>query len=301
MIDAWSILVRATWGGNPVPDPDPVSLQAALVLARRNEVEGALVRAYPVQLADELSVLEAAVAGYRRNLAEACALLDAVGVRPILIKALPGEDFTYSNFDLVVGDDGWEASVEALTPWAVRRSVYPLERRTKLLLYPPSGPAVHLHRSVAWFDVPVVTTRDLRAMAGQPDGSPCLLPGPVDRLRILLAHAAFQNQALSLGELWTVRSLAAVASTREAGRRAASEGWGEGFDRTWVAARAAMARLDAGERQRLPVPLPMPAGIATGLEHARHLVATGTPLLALRELVLLVPLLAAKRRAALRA
>ncbi len=259
------------------------------------------MRAYPDRLAAELRALEAAVSDYRGNLARACELLDAAGVTPVLIKALPDDDFTYSNFDLVVGDDGWDRALEALSDWTTRRSVYPLERRTKMLLYPPSGPAVHLHRSVAWFDIPVVSTAGLRAGAIPAVGVRCLLPAPSDRLRILLAHAAFQNHALSLAELREVRALAPAGSPGEIVRRAGDEGWGRGFRTAWSAARLATVRLDAGDPPALPVPMPLGATAATAFEHAAHLARSGAPLLAARELVLLGPLLVAKRRAAARA
>ena len=327
MLDARPLLVRAVWGDDPLPDPPEPLLRAGLRSARRNDVEGAFVRAYQDRLAAELLDLESTVLAYRANLHDACRLLSRAGVTPILIKADPEEDFTYSNFDLVVGDDGWDRAVEALSSWATRRSSYPLERHTKLLLYPSSGPAVHLHRSVSWFDVPVIPTPDLRAGAVPAAGVECLLPAPIDRFRIVLAHAAFQNHSLSLGELRQLRALSGGGAVEAASARAGAEGWGRGFREAWSAAAEAIRRLDSrrldsrphattqplaarGELPsaaptnagppRLPVPLPLRATAVTALEHAAFLLRRGAPILAARELALLEPLLVAKRRAALR-
>lgn len=298
---AWEILVRTCWLSRPVPDASDDALVAALQLARRNEVEAPFVRAYADKLRDEMAEIDAGIAAYHRNLGEACELLARAGVRPILIKALPDDDYTYTNFDVVVGDDGWDRSVEALRPWAVSTSRYPLERRTKLLLYPPAGPAAHLHREVAWFDIPAIPTADLRAGAAPAQGVDCLLPSDVDALRILLAHAIFQNLALSLGELLTLRRLSEEAAVVAAAQqRAEVEGWGIGFRSAVRTARRTMDRLDRLEYVRLPVPLSIPASVVGGATHALHLLKARDVAASVRELALRGPLVVAKLRAAYR-
>ncbi|HYM83636.1 MAG TPA: hypothetical protein VEY67_05765 [Candidatus Dormibacteraeota bacterium] len=294
--DAWIVVVSAVWHGRPAVVADPGTLGDALTLARRNDVDGPFLRAYEERLPVERAEVEEAVARYRANLAMACGLLRAAGVAPILIKASPADDVTYSNFDLVVGDDGWDDAVRALRPWVVRVERYPLERGTKLLLYPPSGPAVHLHRSVGWFDVPAIPTEPIRARALVLDPGGPLVPAPVDALRIQLAHAVFQNQSLSLGELLAIRDRLGPATVTEARALAAAEGWPLGFDLATRTALAAVERLDALERCPLPAPLPIVAGVAAGVEHALHLARTGRAAIAARELLLRGPLVAAKQR-----
>ncbi len=293
---ASSILVRAVWAHEPVRDPAPESLTAALALARRNEVDGPLIRAHADRLPGELALLDEAVGAYRANLATACDLLLRAGVEPVLIKATPWDDVTYSNFDLLVGDRGWDRAVSALTPWVIRTSRYPLERATKMLLYPASGPAVHLHRSVAWFDIPAVATERVITRAARPAGSRCRLPDPVDALRIQLAHAVFQNQGLALGELLAIRGLLEPELIGRARALARAEGWRRGFDDAVRTAVDACRRLDGLEPVPLPVPLAVLGGLAAGVEHAAHLARSGHPGIALRELALRGPLVAAKQR-----
>ena len=295
-LETWLTLVRAVWRADPIPDPGPQPLAAALRLARRNEVEGPFVRAYAARLPGALARLDGAVAAYRSNLATACRLLESAGVEPVLIKASPLDDVTYSNFDLVVGDDGWGPAVAALTPWVVRTSRYRLERATKMLLYPPAGPAVHLHRAIAWFDVPAVTTDAVRARATRSEGSPCLLPHPVDAVRIQLAHAVFQNQSLSLGELRSIRDLLRPEVLGPARALAGREGWTRGFDDAARTSLRAVDRLDDLDPFRLPAPLSPLGELLAGLEHAAHLGRSGRPAIALRELALRLPLVAAKQR-----
>lgn len=291
------LVLRAVWHRSPPPDPDSATLAEALRLARRNQVEGVLCRAYPTHLAAELTEIVRQHEEFRRNLDAVSSLLRAAGVEPILIKAPPGLDYVYSNFDLVVGDDGWQAAIAALAGWAVRRSTHPLEQVTKLLMHPPVGPAAHLHRAVAWFDIPVVPTDRLRARAhATPDGD-WLVPAPADELRIMLAHAVFQNMAIDLAELLTVHALSAEEETvRDARSEATREGWRRGFDDAWAVAESATARLGLGEDVRVPVRLPIARSLLAGAEHARGLHRSGRRKAAWREALLRVPLVLAKQR-----
>lgn len=262
-------------------------------LAVRNNVELRLARAYPDRFEDTLAQGSAQVAAFRLNLEVAAQRLNDAGVSPILIKADTEGDYTYSNFDLVLGDDGWDRALVALHGWAVTTSSHPLER-TKLLLHPAHGPAAHLHRSVAWFDVPVMPTAELRARAVRGPG-PWLVPDPADRLRIYVAHAVFQNMAIDLSELLELRG-APAATLETARRRSASDGWGPAFDVAWSAAEQSMARLNAGEGVSLPTPLPVVGSLVAGWRHAFSLARRRERLLALRAFALRVPLVAAKRR-----
>jgi hypothetical protein len=290
------LLVAAAWADQPSPAAGDATLAAALRLARRNQVEGRLARAYPERLAGELTRVQAAAAAFRRNLLAVAGLLWTAGAQPLLIKADLVEDYVYSNFDLVVGDDRWGAAVDALRSWGTRTSGHWLEP-DKLLVHPADGPAAHLHRSVSWFGVPIIPTERLRARARPAGRGDWWVPAPADALRITLAHALFQNLSLDLSELLTLRGLAADGGLVQAARsEAATEGWRRGFDVALAAASAAMDRLDAGETIPLPWPLATRDSLLAGVEHAGHLARRTRLGLAGRELALRVPLLAAKRR-----
>lgn len=294
--DARFLLVQTVWSSKPAVEPSDATLRAALELARRNEVEAPFVRAWRDRLPDEARAIDRAIQEFRTNLAEACRRLDAAGIQPVLIKAHSPDEYTYTNFDLVVGADGYERAIDALRPWASRSSLYPLERATKILLYPPSGPAVHLHREVAWFDIPAVATEDLRRGAAPAAGMLYAVPGPDLAFRILLAHAAFQNLSLPLADLVAYRSLRPSVDAAAAAEQARRDGWGRGFRDAFATAERARTRLDRGEAPPLPARLPAPSSLLGGIEHALHLVRTGRPLTGAREAALRGPLVIAKLR-----
>ncbi|MFI8962795.1 lipopolysaccharide biosynthesis protein [Streptomyces sp. NPDC053493] len=307
------LLVDAVWRDRPGPATD-AELLGALAVARRNQVEGVLARAYPERLAATRAEVAAATGLFRRNLAESTARLRAAGIPAVLIKADLSGDYVYGNFDLVVPDGHWRRAQEALAGWYVRRERYWLERSTKVLLDPPSGPAAHLHTSVSWFGVPVVPTDRLFARAAPPNGdgrtdartdgradartdgrgAAWLVPCPADRLRIWLAHALFQNLTLDLSELLALRALLTPEVVAEACREAGREGWAAGGGRALDTALDAMARLDRGEPVPLPVPLPVATSLRAGAEHSGHLLGQGRVRAAAREASLRVPLVVAK-------
>ncbi|MDQ0717736.1 O-antigen/teichoic acid export membrane protein [Streptomyces luteogriseus] len=288
------LLVEAVWRGNARPAGD-AALRHALRLARDNQVEGRLARAYPRQLADVLTEVGTANELFRENLVEVTGRLYAAGIPTVLIKADLAGDYVYGNFDLVVPDGRWEAACDALEGWYADRSTYWLERSTKVLLEPRSGPAAHLHTAVSWFGVPVLPTRRLFERAA-PAGGAWLVPRPADELRIWLAHGLFQNLSLDLSELFAVRKLLAPDIVAEARREAVREGWAAGADRALAVAVGAMRGLDEGTPVRLPVPLPVGASLRVGAEHALHLLRNGRARAAAREAALRVPLVVAKRR-----
>ncbi|WP_370409864.1 lipopolysaccharide biosynthesis protein [Streptomyces fradiae] len=294
------LLVDAVWRGRPAPATD-AELLGALAVARRNQVEGVLARAYPERLAATRAEVVAATGLFRRNLTESTARLRAAGIPAVLIKADLSGDYVYGNFDLVVPTGRWRQAQRALAGWYVRRETYWLERSTKVLLDPVSGPAAHLHTAVSWFGVPVVPTDRLFARARPADGpdgdgpAGWLVPCPADRLRIWLAHALFQNLTLDLSELLALRELLSPAVIAEARREAAREGWATGGDRALATALAAMARLDRGEPVPLPLPLPVGTSLRVGAEHSGHLLGRGRVRTAAREASLRVPLVVAKR------
>lgn len=292
--DPSRILREAVWAGTPLPTDDD-TLRRALALARRNQVEGRLARAYPHALADTAAQAEQATRLFRRNLAESTDRLRAAGIPMVLIKADLTGDYTYNNFDLVVPPGQWQAGRHALAPWTARSTSYWLERSTKVLLWPAHGPAVHLHTAVCWFGIPVVPTGHLLDRATPADDLGCLLPDEADALRIWLAHALFQNLTFNLAELLALRPLLKPDVIDEALRESAAEGWGSGCRSALAVATAAIARLDRGDQVRLPVPLPVPLSFRVAAEHAYHLARGGPWLTAAREVALRVPLVLTKK------
>lgn len=290
-----AVLIASVWHGHRTADAGP-ALDSALRLARRNGVQGALARVYPDLLGAELERVAQGNAVFRQRLGEAVGRLQAGGVDPILIKCDPSADFVYSNFDLVVGADGWARALGALDGWASRFSGHRLEP-DKLIVHPPTGPAAHLHRDASWFGVVAVEAAALRRHVRRDPGTGVLRPDPTDELRLLLAHAVFQNLAVDLAELLSIRGLLAEgADTEEARRRCQVEGWAAGFGVALDVARRTMAALDAGEPVPLPAPLPPLASLRDGVLHAAHLVRAGRAPMALREIALRAPLVAAKAR-----
>lgn len=291
-----SLVVGAAWGPSTTLDPDPDLLQDALALARRNEVEALIVQSWPGQFDGLGARIDAAVVRFEANLRSACRLLAIAGVAPILIKTDPGLRSTYTNFDLMVGGD-WPTAVAALDDWAIRWSGHPLEP-DKVLAHPPTGPAAHLHQDVAWFGIPVIADERVRARARPEPGGEWFRPHPDDELRIVIAHAVFQNLGFDLADLRLVRSTWGAADGATAAALADREGWGQAFRGALAVALAAIDRLDRGELDGLPLPLPLPIGLglAAGYRHAAHLVRARQPRTAIREALLRLPLVAMKRR-----
>lgn len=294
-----ALLHETVWQRTAPRDVADELLAPALALARRNRVEATFARAYESRLADEVASLDAHSRAFRRNLRDSSAVLRSAGVVPILIKADPALDYVYSNFDLVVGEDGWDAAVATLRPWSLREWGHPLER-DKILFAPHSGPAVHLHRSVGWFEIPIISAeKGLRERAHEDRDAGCLVPARYDRLRIVLAHAAFQNLAVDLADLWEIRDLGDDDTVAAASREASAEGWGRAFRAFLSWSMRLIRRLDAGEPLALPAPAPVGPAFGAGFEHAS---ASRSGLeTAAREVVLRPVLVAAKLRRFVRA
>jgi O-antigen/teichoic acid export membrane protein len=289
-----SLLADAVWRGS-APAASKPQLREALALARRNHVEGRLASAYPEQLAHVLAEVRTARGLFARNLAQVTGRLGAADIPAVLVKGDLPDDCVRNDFDLVVEERHWDGTFTALAGWYVHSSTYWLERTTKALLFPPVGPALHLHTGISWFGVPVVPAGQLLDRASE-NGHGCLSPAPVDELRIWLAHAMFQNLALDLSELFAVRDLLRP-DLIEAGREEATrEGWRTGYDAAIAVACAAIDRLDGGAPLGLPVLLPLPLSLRAGAEHAYHLHLRGQHLAASRAAALRVALVAAKQR-----
>ena len=291
---ALSLLTEVVWRGK-VPDATPAELDSALTLARRNQVEGSLALAYPQQLSHVLAEVRVADELLARNIRQVTGRLRQAGISSILIKYRESCDSVRADFDLVVARPQWDGTFCALAGWYVHRSTYWLERSTKTFLYPPVGPALHLHAAVSWFGVPVLPTQHLLARANM-NGHDCLSPESADQLRIWLAHALFQELSLNLSELAAVRDLLQPEVIKSARDHADREGWRRGFDGALAVATGAIDRLDRGLPGTLPVALPVPLSVSAGAEHARHLQRTRNLRAAAREAALRIPLVIAKRR-----
>jgi len=292
---AASVVAAAVWHGLRVVEPGP-ALDAALRLARDNQVQGALARVYPEALAEELARVVEGNAEFRQRLGEAVGRLRQRGVDPVLIKCDPAADFVYSNFDLVVGHDGWAPALAALDGWTRATSRHSLEP-DKLIVHPAAGPAAHLHRHASWFGVVAIEAPRLRRRARRDEELGVLRPDPTDELRLLVAHAVFQNLAFDLAELLAIRhTLGEGADPQEARRRCAFDGWGRGFDTAFAVAQRAIEALDRHHPVALPVGLaPLPS-LRDGATHAAHLALRGHGAMGLRELALRGPLVGAKLR-----
>jgi hypothetical protein len=289
------VLAAAVWHRRTAADVDDEVLAAAHALARRNEVEGLLARMHPDRLRDALTDVEERSNAFRRNLRQVGDRLSAAGLQPILIKADPAADYEYSNFDIVVGRDGWAPAIRALEGFFERVSSDVTEPN-KLILHPRHGPAAHLHAAVSWFNVPAVSLAGLRARAIRRPDESWWTPAPPDALRIALAHAAFQTLAFDLRDLLGLRALLTERDVvRDAQHAAASEGWSRGHRMVLRAAMDAMRRLDAEEAVALPRPLPVTAAILVAAEHASHLWRTRLRTEAVREALLRPALIATKR------
>jgi hypothetical protein len=291
---ALSLLTEVVWQ-RKVPDATHAELDRVLAMARRNEVEGSLAMAYPQQLSHVLAEVRVADGLLTRNIRQVTDRLGQAGIPSMLIKHRESCDHVSTDFDLVVARQHWDGVLAVLAGWYVHRRTYWLEHSTKTFLYPPVGPALHLHAAVSWFDVPLVPTQELLARASM-NGHGCLSPAPADRLRIWLAEALFQELSINLSELVAVRELLHPEVIRPARDHADGEGWRGGFDGALAAANAAIDRLDRGLPVRLPVVLPVPLSVRAGAEHAYHLARAGNIAAAAREAALRLPLIIAKRR-----
>ncbi|MBN0048230.1 lipopolysaccharide biosynthesis protein [Streptomyces actuosus] len=289
------LLLDAVWRRDVRPAGDD-ELRDALRVARACRTEALLARAYPRQLAATVTEVEARDAVFRSTAREATQRLLTAGVPSVLIKADgPGEHLG-GDFDVVVPDGQWAVAERALSGWCVRRERYWLERSSKVLLWPASGPAAHLHASVGWFGVPVMPNARLFARARAVQGDPWLEPCPADRLCIWLAHALFQNLSFELSELLAVRPLLRPEVVAESRREAGREGWGTAHSQALSTAVAAIGRLDRGETVTLPVPLPVPVSLRVAAEHTPRLLREKHLAGAVREAALRVPLCVAKTR-----
>lgn len=290
-----SLLTEAVWQRNARPASD-AELQHTLVLARRNKVEGKLARAYPFQLAGTLDEVRSAHQLFLRNVGHVTDRLRAAGIPAVLIKADLSGDYVYANFDLVISEHKWDAAHAALSGWYAHRSSYWLERSTKVLLEPSAGPAAHLHTAVSWFGIPVVPTEQLASRA-VPDGpSGLLVPRPADQLQIWLAHGLFQNLALDMSELFSIRDLLRPDVIAEARQQAGREGWPAAFSKALATATRAISQLDRGLPVELPAPLTLSASLQVAAEHTVHLLRQRRGRTAVREAALRLPLVVAKKR-----
>ncbi len=278
---------------------DPVgsapAVDTVLPWAAANRVAGQALRASRAAAdgTTVVEVFESEQASFQRNLASVAQLLTAAGVETLLVKTDLTRDFEYGNFDLVVGDDGWEQAIAALKGWGVREEKFWLED-DKLIVFPADGPAAHLHKNMNWFDIPLFDTPALRSrsVAGPVEG--LRVPGASDEVLILLAHCLFQNLTLDFADLLRLRDVLTPEVAVEAVTEADRLGWGRGFRAVLAHVQRTLAALDGGESVVLPTAISARVAVVGGLEHSRHLARTGRLTSALRELALRGPLVLRK-------
>jgi O-antigen/teichoic acid export membrane protein len=182
-----SLLTDAVWRGD-APAATKPQLREALALARRNHVEGRLARAYPEQLSHVMAEVRTARGLFARNLAQVTGRLGDADIPAVLFKGDLPDDCVRNDFDLVVEERHWDGTFTALAGWYVHSSTYWLERTTKALLFPPVGPALHLHTGVSWFGVPGCRPRSCSA-------------GPA----ITVTVACARHQSTNCGSGWPTR------------------------------------------------------------------------------------------------
>jgi O-antigen/teichoic acid export membrane protein len=259
---AVSLLIDAVWRGTARKATD-AELRQALVLARRNRVEGRLSCAYPAQLSGVLEEARVTAELFTRNLRQVANCLHGKGIPTVLIEVGLAGDQVDANIDLIVPERNWHTALTALADWYVKSSTYQLKHSTMALLYPSTGPGLHLHTSVSWFGVPALPTRQLLAHARRGHGG-FLIPAPADYLRIWLAQALFQNLSLDLSKLLAVRNLLHATVVTAARAEASREGWRSDFDQALAATGDAISRLDRRLPVKVPVPMPVPHSLSFG-------------------------------------
>jgi O-antigen/teichoic acid export membrane protein len=265
---AVSLLTDTVWRGTARNATD-AELHRALVLARTNRVEGRFASAYPVHLPDVLAEVRVADDLFARNLRQVVERLDYAGIPAVLINVKRPGDHISTNIDMAVSAPYCCSVLTVLADWYVYSSTYRLGRSTRVALYPPLGPALHLHTGTSWFGIPVLRTERLIARAHR-NRHGFLIPAPDDFLRICLAHALFQGQPLYLSELLNVRDLMRPNVITAARAEAIWEGWPNGFDRALATVHRALRRLDRGLPIGLPVTLPASLFLEAKTEHARY-------------------------------
>ena len=270
---AVSLLTDTVWRGTSRRATD-AELHRALVLARTNRVEGRFASAYPKHLPDVLAEVRIADGLFARNLRQVVERLDYAGIPAVLIKAERPGDHIGTNIDMVVSMSDCRSVLTVLADWHMYSSTYRLAGSTKVALYPPLGPALHLHSGASWFGIPVLRAERLTARACR-NRHGFLIPAPDDYLRIFLAHALFQDQPLYLSELLTVRDLMRPNVITTARAEAIREGWPNGFDRALATVHRALQRLDRGLPIALPFSLPASLVLEAKTEHARYWYSLG--------------------------
>jgi O-antigen/teichoic acid export membrane protein len=288
------VLIDAVWRRTARKATD-TELHQALILARRNHVEGRLARAYPAQLPDVLGEARLTAKLFARNLHQVASSLDRAGIPAVLIEAGPPGDHVGTSIDMVILEQYWRGALTALADWYVQSSTYQLEHSATALLFPSTGPGLHLHADVSWFGVPAFPTRRLLARARKNRGG-FLIPAPADYLRIWLAQALFQNLTLDLSRLLAVCNLLHPTVITIARAEASREGWRADFDRALAAAGRAIDSLDRGLPVNLPVPMPVSQSLGISTEHPHHGRPIGLPGPADQDAALQEPFAVAQRQ-----
>jgi O-antigen/teichoic acid export membrane protein len=253
-----SLLTSVAWH-QAAPEASAEELADVLALARLNRVEGCLARAYPHQLVHVLADLRAADDLFTRYLHQVTDRLRRARIPAVLTEDLRG-DHICTSIDLVVSEQDWRQALDVLAGWSQYSVVDSLECSAKGVFYPATGPALVLHTGFAPYGIRALPADRLLARAFRnPHG--ILIPGAADFLRLRLAGTLFDDLALDLAALRTLRRVMRNQVVTAARAEARREGWGAGFDVALATAGGAMERLDRGGTVDFPVPVraPVPA------------------------------------------
>ena len=172
---AVSLLIDAVWRGTARKATD-AELRQALVLARRNRVEGRLSCAYPAQLSGVLGEARVTAELFARNLRQVANCLHGKGIPTVLIEVGLAGDQVDANIDLIVPE---------------RQLAHRADRTGRLVRQELDVPAQALHYGVA---LPVNWTRvapaHQRLMVRCPGASDTSTAGPRPQGPRWLSHTS---------------------------------------------------------------------------------------------------------------
>jgi len=181
---------------------------------------------------------QAQFAGLRSEYRPVHQALDSVGIRDVLIKAAgiaPSFPYKSDNLDVLVSLADGPRAKEILWDLGyveLRNVEEPRKYLFRKFHGGASVSAIHLHESIGWgtgfMDDEGVLQRARRA----PDDVDLLVPGPEDALLVTMAHAFYEDKAVSLGDLWKVTYILRQGELdwQLLLGQAARRGWQEGLD-----------------------------------------------------------------------
>jgi hypothetical protein len=149
---------------------------------------------------------------FRARVAELHELLDTLGVEHVFLKTVKVYRHADTNVDVLIPRR--EAFLRARSELQSRgfRPAWTFEFDKAMLLPPPAErdrPAAHLYSRISWYTVPHLDAQDvlMRARVVPWEGLRIPVPAPDDDYLIGALHAFFEEEALTLGDVWHLTSL----------------------------------------------------------------------------------------------